>query len=206
MPHSDPLRLRVDAQTLEPDPALLARMVELSSAAPAPQPVRLQVLLAAASVAAIGVATWLTGVLPGAESPLAPASRSVPGSVLPTSQGPEARLDESPSVVTAPSALAAGTGGAPGSTPAAPPEGPATDSHSPQRRGFAPGRAKRGANRGERGTPPGLAKGVQGVAAGHEPKTRHGSGRGHAFGHRAHVPGSGRAGKGRGVGVVGRQR
>jgi len=69
--------LRVDVPTLEPDPVLLAQMVQLSSAkAPAVTTSRassVKVLLAAVGVAAVTATTWAAGAVPGVPSPIRPA-------------------------------------------------------------------------------------------------------------------------------------
>ena len=74
--------LRVDVPTLEPDPVLLAQLVQVSSAhAPAATTSRatsVKVLLAAAGVAAVTATTWVAGAVPGAPSPIRPAHHPHP--------------------------------------------------------------------------------------------------------------------------------
>jgi len=81
-------RLRVDVPTLEPDAALLVRLVDLSvSTTPSRTTSRAssaKVLLVAASVAAIAAVTWLVGALPGTSSPIIPAHHPHGPTVVPT--------------------------------------------------------------------------------------------------------------------------
>ncbi len=84
-------RLRVDVPTLEPDPALLERLVMASaSSTPARRPARpagIRLLVAAASVAMIGATTWVAGAIPGTESPLGPAMQPTHGPSAPSPGG-----------------------------------------------------------------------------------------------------------------------
>jgi hypothetical protein len=80
-------QLRVDVPTLEPDAALLARLVDISSSTPARTTSRAssaKVLLVAASVALIAAVTWLVGALPGTSSPIIPAHHPHQPAVIPT--------------------------------------------------------------------------------------------------------------------------
>lgn len=79
-------RLRVDVPTLEPDPALLSRLVAASATAPMPSRAALpRVLLAAASVAVIAVTAWGISQLPdGGSPPPSPVQSPGRGQVTPT--------------------------------------------------------------------------------------------------------------------------
>lgn len=103
--------LRVDVPTLEPDPVLLAQLVQLSSAkAPAATSSRassVKVLLAAVGVAAVTATTWAAGAVPGVPSPIRPAHH------------PHTAVTPSPSPTTGPATRTPGasdpTSEAPGS-------------------------------------------------------------------------------------------
>ncbi|WP_435768856.1 hypothetical protein [Nocardioides sp. SYSU DS0651] len=72
--------LRSGLRTVDPDPVLLAQLVELSrgSASPAPRPgrsvgARLAIVLGGAI--AVGATSWAAGALPGTDSPFRPEER-----------------------------------------------------------------------------------------------------------------------------------
>ena len=71
-------RLRADVPVLEPDPVLLAQLVQLSVAAGPGVPVRrspgvLAVVAAAGAAVILSGTAWLAGALPGTVSPLHPS-------------------------------------------------------------------------------------------------------------------------------------
>lgn len=69
--------LRADVRPADPDPVLLAQLVQLSqgSVAPAPRPGRsvgARLAVALGGVIAVGATSWAAGALPGTDSPFRP--------------------------------------------------------------------------------------------------------------------------------------
>lgn len=72
--------LRADVRAVDPDPVLLAQLVELSSrsVAPAPRPGRsagARLAMVLGGVIAVGATSWAAGALPGTTSPFRPEQR-----------------------------------------------------------------------------------------------------------------------------------
>ncbi|GAA3647588.1 hypothetical protein GCM10022237_03940 [Nocardioides ginsengisoli] len=161
-------RLRVEAPTLEPDPAFLGMLTHLSASSyPAvhrsARSAGLRAVLATAAVAAIAAATWAAGVPTGGETPYSPAD-------APTQQEPSG--PPSPGDVGTPHSDVATSPGSPLS-PGLPGSPSSASEHAsdPAGRSDQPGRGK-----GPQGTPPGKAKG-------HAKDLGKGYGQGHGQGH-----------------------
>ena len=138
--------LRADVRAVDPDPVLLAQLVELSSrsVAPAPRPGRsagARLAMVLGGVIAVGATSWAAGALPGTTSPFSPEERITH---QPTDPTPDERA---PGRTPAPQSPPSGGPASPGdrATPASPtsrdpdrserspsPEGPPT---SPGREG-----------------------------------------------------------------------
>ena len=144
--------LRAEVRPADPDPALLAQLVELSrgSAAPAARPsrsagARLAIVLGGAI--AVGATSWAAGALPGTESPFRPEEHvtrqpadPLPGRVAtPGPEAPATPVDDpsgpgdhpaSPAAPPGPGepALAPGAPSGGGHPPGAPPSAPSSPS------------------------------------------------------------------------------
>jgi len=115
--------LRADVRPVDPDPVLLAQLVELSSRSVAPAPrlgrsagARLAMVLG--GVIAVGATSWAAGALPGTDSPFRP-EESV--TQQPTDPTPSRSPGAPPGEGRTPSGT--GTPASPGETPADPSSG-----------------------------------------------------------------------------------
>ncbi|GAA1501940.1 hypothetical protein [Nocardioides humi] len=168
MTHERPTeRLRVDVPTLEPDPAFLGMLAELSATSQAASPrstrsAGFRMVVATGSVAVIAAATWAAGVPTGGGTPHSPADG--PPRIGPTATPSPVDVGTPHSDVTTPpgSPLSPGL---PGSSPPASTAEHATDPGSDAE--AEPGRsaddrdAKKSKAKGKKAKPQDTAKGTQ---------------------------------------------
>lgn len=142
-------RLRADPRAVDPDPVLLAQLVELSSrsVAPAPRPGRsagARLAMVLGGVIAVGATSWAAGALPGTTSPFHPEERITH---QPTDPTPDERAPgETPSDGPTPPED--------GTPPAPPPSSGPERSESPEPPAGPPTSPGRGSSSGAPFVPP----------------------------------------------------